>query len=111
MNASSVNWKNKIHVITLHKKNLTIFFFNEILDWEIFQAILRKFRGNSEWDWGQFRPQFGSKKNTVLETEFSIKSSQSGRGISGMDTPSKFFRLHNIRALKKSPLHQPEKKI
>ena len=110
MNASSVNWKNKIHVITLNKKKyLTIFFFYEILDWEIFQAILRKFRGNS--DWGQFRPQFGSKKNTVLETEFSSKSSQSGRGISGMDTPSKFFRLHYIRALKKSPLHQPEKKI
>ena len=34
------------------KKYLTIFFL-KILDWEIFQATLGKFRGNSDWDWGQ----------------------------------------------------------
>ena len=36
------------YMITLHKKNILQFFFYEILDWEIFQAILGKFRGNSE---------------------------------------------------------------
>ena len=41
-------------MITLHKKNLTIFFY-KILDWEIFQAILGKFKGKS-----------GPKKPTAL---------------------------------------------
>ena len=51
MNASSVNWRNKKHDnITL--KKISYNFFNEILDWEIFQAILGKFRGNSDWNWG-----------------------------------------------------------
>ena len=36
------------YMITLHKKNILQFFSLEILDWEIFQAILGKFRGNSE---------------------------------------------------------------
>ena len=31
------------YMITLHKKNI---FFYKILDWEIFPAILGKFRGN-----------------------------------------------------------------
>ena len=38
---------------TLHKKKILQFFFKEILDWEIFQAILGKFRGNLDWDWGR----------------------------------------------------------
>ena len=46
---SSVNWRNKTHDNITLKKYLTIFFYN-ILDWEIFQAILGKFRGNSDWD-------------------------------------------------------------
>ena len=38
MNASSVNWRNEIHDnITL---KISYIFFLEILDWEIFQAIL-----------------------------------------------------------------------
>ena len=44
------------YMITLHKKNILqiiFFFFYKILDWEIFQAILEKFRGNSDWDWGR----------------------------------------------------------
>ena len=36
------------YMITLHKKNILQFFFFEILDWEIFQEILGKFRGNSD---------------------------------------------------------------
>ena len=35
------------YMITLLKKYLTIFFFYKMLDWEIFQAILGKFRGKS----------------------------------------------------------------
>ena len=35
---------------TLHKK-ISYHFFNEIREWEIFQAILGKFRENSDWDW------------------------------------------------------------
>ena len=54
MHASSVNWRNKIHDnITLKKSYI---FFVEILDWEIFQAICGKFRGNSNWDWGRISP-------------------------------------------------------
>ena len=52
MNASSVNWRNKIHDSITKKNILQFFFFNEILDLEIFQAILGKFRGNLDWDWG-----------------------------------------------------------
>ena len=58
MNASSVYWRNKIHDnITL--KNYRTIFFNEI--WEIFQAILGKFRGNSDWEWGRI----SAPKNTA----------------------------------------------
>ena len=49
MNASSVNWRNKIYDNITLKKYLATFFY-EILEWEIFQAILGKFRGNSDWD-------------------------------------------------------------
>ena len=40
------------YMITLNKKISCNFFF-EILAWEKFQAILGKFRGNSDWDWGR----------------------------------------------------------
>ena len=39
-------------MITLNKK-ISYIIFVEILDWEIIQAILGKFRGNSDWDWGR----------------------------------------------------------
>ena len=62
MNASSVNWRNKIYDNITLKKYLATF-FNEILEWEIFQAILGKFRGNSDWDWGRI-----SAPNRVQKT-------------------------------------------
>ena len=51
------------YMITLHKKNILQFFFYEILDWEIFQAILGKFRGNSDWDWGRISAPNQVQKN------------------------------------------------
>ena len=47
------------------KKYLKIFSL-KILDWDIFQAILGKFRGNSDWDWGEFRPKTGPKNTDML---------------------------------------------
>ena len=57
------------YMITLHKKISYNFFFYEILHWEIFQAILGKFRGNSDWGLGRIRPQIGSKKTTAIISE------------------------------------------
>ena len=69
MNASSDNWRNKKHDnITL--KKISYNFFNEILDWEIFQAILGKFRGNSDWDWGRISAPNRVQKNTVSHHYF-----------------------------------------
>ena len=64
MNASSVNCRNKKHDNITLKKYLTIF-FKEILDWEIFQAILGKFRENSDWDWGRISAPNRSQKNPL----------------------------------------------
>ena len=52
------------------------------------------------------------QETVVLEAEFSSKSSKSGRGLSGMDTPSKTLRFYYIFALKKNvrpttPHHLP----
>ena len=66
MNASSDNWRNKINDNITLKYYPTIF-FNEILDWEIFQAILGKFRGNSDWDWGRIS---APKKHCILTIWF-----------------------------------------
>ena len=72
MNASSVNWRNKIYDnITL--KKILPFFFYEILDWKIFQANLGKFR---EFGFG-LRPNFGLKsdpKKTLENESFLISS-------------------------------------
>ena len=63
MNASSVNWK-KNRMITLHKNNILPFFlfFYEILDWEIFQAILGNLEEIRIGTGAEVRPQIGSKK-------------------------------------------------
>ena len=53
------------YMITLHKKKYLTIFLNDILDWEIFQAILGKFRGNSDWDWGRISASNQVQKNTV----------------------------------------------
>ena len=56
------------YMITLHKKNILNFFFYEILGWEIFQAILGKFRGNSDWDWGRILAPNRVQKNPTDTT-------------------------------------------
>ena len=60
------------------------------------------------------RRKYRFQETVVMEAEFSSKS---GRGISGMDTPSKTLRFYYILALKKkfrttttNPLTTPEKK-
>ena len=55
------------YMITLHKKNILQFFSLEILDWEIFQAILGKFRGNSDWDWGRISAPNRVQKTKTLQ--------------------------------------------
>ena len=47
------------------------------------------------------------QETIVLEAEFSSKSSKSGRGLSGMDTPSKTLRFYYILALKKCSNNHP----
>ena len=51
------------YMITLHKKISYNFFFYEILHWEIFQAILGKFRGNSDWGLGRISAPNRVQKN------------------------------------------------
>ena len=55
------------YMITLHLKKYLATFFNESLEWEIFQAILGKFRGNSDWDWGRISaPNRVPKKKPLI---------------------------------------------
>ena len=61
------------------------------------------------------RRKYRFQETVVMEAEFSSKS---GRGISGMDTPSKTLRFYYILALKKNferrpptLLPRPRKKI
>ena len=37
-----------------------------MLDWEIFQAILGKFRGNSDWDWGRISAPNRVQNKTLI---------------------------------------------
>ena len=62
MNASSVNWRKK-YMTTLHKKILQ-FFFYEILDWVISQAIWENLEEIRIRTGAEFRHQIGSQKNT-----------------------------------------------
>ena len=66
-------------MITLHiKVNLHLFFY-EILDWEIFQAILGKFRGNLDWDWGRISAPNRVKKNIAEHHRFCCRFNICGR--------------------------------
>ena len=66
------------YMITLHKKKYLTIFFNEILYWEIFQTILGKFRGNSDWDWGHISaPNRVQKKKTAPTLDRQLCYSQS----------------------------------
>ena len=64
MNASSVNWRNKIHDNITKKNILEFFFLTKFWIWKIF----RQFWENLEEIWigtgAEFRPKIGSKKNT-----------------------------------------------
>ena len=85
------------YMITLHKKN--IFFFYKILDWEIFPAILGKFRGNSDWDWGQISAPNRVQKNPL--TCEKIKKVEKSTGSTGLQVLKVFIKTADQLLLKK----------